>query len=139
MARLSFFDLLADPDMSWAERSAINAASERADAAMEVATAQGDAFGHAITTLRTRVMAQDTELKLLRAAIGVLAATLRDNNVVDADLLDARLEAAIVNTKEEVERVANTVTCLRCGRQIERRYTEMTADGVVCDRCHAMA
>lgn len=105
---------------------------------MEVAQAQGDAFGSAIARLEGRVRSQDREIKLLRAALGVLAAMLRDNGLVNADMLDVRLEAAIANAEEEIEVAANTVTCPSCRRQVDRRITVMTEAGIVCDRCHAL-
>jgi hypothetical protein len=135
---ISFFSMLTDPNMSVREGTAINAALDRGNAAMEVAQAQGDAFGGAIARLQGRVAAQDREIKLLRAAVGVLAAMLRDNGVVDGDMLDLRLEAAMENAEEELEHAANTMTCPRCSRQVDRRITVMTEQGVMCDRCHAL-
>ena len=137
MARISFFTMLADDTMSRGERDAINAAGDRADAAMEVASAQGEALGQAISALQRRVADQDQQIKLLRAAVGVLAAMLRDTGTVDGDLLDMRLEAAIANAEEELEEEATTTTCLHCGQQIDRRRTVVTEIGVLCDRCHA--
>lgn len=138
MSGISFFNLLTDSHTSVTEAVAISGAQGRADDAMELAQAQGDAFGNAIARLEGRVRAQDREIKLLRAALGVLAAMLRDNGVVDPEMLDVRLEAAITNAEEEIETAANTVTCPRCNRQVDRRITVMTEAGVVCDRCHAL-
>lgn len=135
---ISFFSMLTDSKMSIHEGNAINAALDRGNAAMEVASAQGDAFGGAISRLQGKVVAQDREIKLLRAAIGVLAAMLRDQGVVDGDMLDLRLEAAMENAEEEIDHAANTITCPRCNRQVDRRITVMTEAGVVCDRCHAL-
>jgi len=134
MGRVSFFTMLADGNMSWIERSAINSAHDRADTALEVASAQGNA----IAMMQRTILAQNKQLKLLNAAIGVLAAVLRDNNVIDPEILDARLEAAILNTEEEVAHEANTTTCLNCGREVPKQQTVMTEAGVFCDRCHAI-
>src|SRR6185312_6271024 len=98
---ISFFSMLTDSKMSIHEGNAINAALDRGNAALEVASAQGDAFGGAISRLQGKVVAQDREIKLLRAAIGVLAAMLRDQGVVNNDMLDLRLEAAMENAEEE--------------------------------------
>lgn len=138
MSGISFFNLFADSRTSLTEATAIRDAQGRADDAMEVAQAQGDAFGGAIARLEGRVRAQDREIKLLRAALGVLAAMLRDNGVVNPEMLDARLEAAIANAEEEIEVAASTVTCPSCRRQVDRRITVMTEAGIVCDRCHAL-
>jgi hypothetical protein len=139
MTRISFFTLAQDSRTSLTEAAAIGAAHNRADAAMEVAQAQGDAFGSAIARLEQRTIAQAREIKLLQTAVGVLAAMLRDNSTLDGDMLDLRLEAAIANAEEEIEVAASTVTCPSCRRQVDRRVTVMTEAGVVCDRCHALA
>lgn len=138
MGRISFFSLLTDNNMSLGERSAINSASDRADDGMDVARAQGDAFGQAISSMQRTIRAQDKQIKLLHAAIGVLAMTLRDNNVVDGDILDARLEAAILNAEDEYSAEVSTSTCLKCSRQVPNAQTVMTEIGLVCDRCHAL-
>jgi len=136
MGRISFFTMLADDNMSWIERDAINSVR---DDMMEVASAQAESFGQAIAQLNRRLAAADRQIALLRAAVGVLAAMLRDNSIVDGEMLDARLEAAILNAEEEVVADANTVSCTRCGQAVARARTMMTEDGVVCDRCHAGA
>ncbi len=131
---ISFFSMLTDPNMSVREGTAINTALDRGTAALEATSAQGDAIGRMLG----RLAAQDREIKLLRAAVGVLAAMLRDNGVVDGEMLDLRLEAAMENAEEEIDHAANTVTCPRCNRQVDRRITVMTEQGVICDRCHAL-
>lgn len=131
---ISFFSMLTDPNMSVREGVAINTALDRGTAALEASSAQSDA----ISRMLGRLAAQDREIKLLRAAVGVLAAMLRDNGVVDGEMLDLRLEAAMENAEEEIDHAANTITCPRCNRQVDRRITVMTEAGVVCDRCHAL-
>lgn len=138
MGRVSFFTMLVDDNMSWIERDAINSAHDRADSAMEVARIQGDTFGQAIASMQRTINTQNKQLKLLGAAIGVLAAVLRDNNLVDPEILDARLEAAVLNTEEEIVATARTSTCLKCSRQVPSAQTVMTELGIVCDRCHAL-
>ncbi len=131
---ISFFSMLTDPNMSVREGTAINTALDRGTAALEASSAQSDAIGRMLG----RLAAQDREIKLLRAAVGVLAAMLRDNGVVDGEMLDLRLEAAMENAEEEIDHAANTITCPRCNRQVDRRITVMTEAGVICDRCHAL-
>lgn len=131
---ISFFSMLTDPNMSVREGVAINTALDRGTAALEASSAQSDAIGRMLG----RLAAQDREIKLLRAAVGVLAAMLRDQGVVDGEMLDLRLEAAMENAEEEIDHAANTITCPRCNRQVDRRVTVMTESGVVCDRCHAL-
>ena len=86
---ISFFTNLTDPNLAVAEARAINAALERGEAD-KVALLQG------------QLSAQEREIKLLRAAVGVLAAMLRDNGIVDGEMLDLRLEAAMENAEEEI-------------------------------------
>jgi hypothetical protein len=139
MGRISFFTMLVDDNMSWIEQSAINSAHDRADAAMEVAKGQGDAFGTAIASMQRTIIAQKNQIKMLNSAIGVLAAVLRDNGVIDADILDARLEAAVLNAEEEIKHETNTITCFKCSTQVPKSNTVMTELGVMCDRCHALS
>jgi hypothetical protein len=137
MGRVSFFTMMVDDNMSWVEQTAINGAYDRADAAMEVAAAQGDAFGQAIASMQRTIVQQQNQLKLMSSMIGVLAAVLRDNGVVDPDILDARLEAAIENAQEEIKQETDNVMCMRCSTLQPKARTNVTELGVVCDRCLA--
>jgi glutamine synthetase type III len=129
--------MLVDDNMSWIERDAINSAYDRADAAMEVAAVQGDAFGKAISSMQRTIVQQQNQLKIMGSMISVLAAVLRDNGVVDPDILDARLEAAIENAREEIKVEADSVMCMRCTTLQPKARTNVTELGVVCDRCLA--
>lgn len=124
--RTSFFD------PAWTQ--AIQA-TQRADAAMEVAGQQADAFGSAITSLRAQVSRQDAQIRLLQAAMGVLASALRDNGHVDGVALDQRLNAVLATVEKDISTEANTVACASCGRRVAKAQTTVTEHGVVCDRC----
>lgn len=137
MTRISFFQGLVG-DVSWLERSAINSAHDRADAALDIASAQGDAFGNAISRLHRTVAQQQQRIVMLESMIGVLAAVLRDNNVIDPEILDARLEAAVLNAEDEIAQVTDNVLCVRCSKMVPKAQTNMTEVGVVCDRCLAV-
>ncbi len=139
MGRISFFSMMADNNMSWTERSAINSAHDRADDAMEVARGQGDAFGQAIASMQRTLLDQKNQIKMLSSAIEVLAAVLRDNGVVDPEMLDARLEAAVLNAEEEIKQETNTILCMKCSKQVLKTNTVMTELGIICDRCHALS
>jgi hypothetical protein len=139
MGRISFFSMMVDDNMSWLEQSAINGAYDRADAAMQVASMQGDAFGQAIASMQRTMVQQQQQLKLMSSMIGVLAAVLRDNNVIDPEILDARLEAAIENAREEIKQDANSVMCMKCSKLVPKTSSNMTELGVECDRCLAMS
>jgi hypothetical protein len=136
MARISFFQMLVG-NTSWIERSAINSAHDRADAAMDIASVQGDAFGSAISQLHRTVAQQQQRIVMLESMIGVLAAVLRDNNVIDPEILDARLEAAVLNAEEEMVQVSDNVLCTRCSKMVPKAQSNMTEAGLVCDRCLA--
>lgn len=131
MGRISFFTALLDEDISWRERDAINSAHDAADAALELAASSSQ-------SLQRRVARQEQQITELRAMVSVLAAVLRDNGLVNAEILDARLEAALVNAEEEAAAEANAATCIRCASEVTRSSTVMTEYGLVCDRCHAI-
>src|SRR5688500_7122140 len=134
MSKISFFQMLNDPDMSWRERDAIN----DAHAAGATAMAQADALGDGLLSLRSSVAAQNCEIAKLRAALGVLAQVLCDRELVDSSMLDYRLEAAMENAVEQAHSAAQTIGCAQCGRQVPAQQTMMTEHGTVCDRCHAL-
>ena len=89
------------------------------------------------------------EIIMLRAAVTVLVNTLRDTNVLDPKLLDARLEAALEEASapppltQPQQPVAappvilQPLTCIRCREDVQPAHTMMTADGPICDRCAA--
>ena len=137
MGRVSFFTMLVDDNMSWIERDAINSAYDRADSAMEVAAFQGDAFGKAISSMQRTIVQQQNQLKIMGSMIGVLAAVLRDNGVVDPDILDARLEAAIENAQDEIKHEVDSVMCMKCTTLQPKARTNVMELGVLCDRCLA--
>jgi len=88
MGKVSFFTMLLDDNMSWWERDAINSAHERADAALDAASMQGQAFSRSIVGMQKVIQQQATQIRMLNAAVQTLAAVLRDNNLVDPDVTD---------------------------------------------------
>lgn len=132
----SFFEQLMAEHTEWDEDRRIDAARARADHALAVANEHALDATLAVQRLEQRLAAQAKQLKTLRAVIGVLTTMLKDSGAVDGEMLDIRLEAAIANSEEELERVV-TVACQRCGAQVDRRRTVVTGAGTVCDRCHA--
>ncbi len=134
MARIGFWQLLLDDRVSWWEARAINSAQDEADVALGNATAAQ----FSVDQLRQRVTQMSREIVMLRAAVTVLVNTLRDTNVIDPELLDRRLEAALdeatgaTDATEKAQQPAN-VTCIRCRQQVPPSKTNMTADGPVCD------
>lgn len=138
MARIGFFQALLDDQMSWAERHAINDAHDRADAAT---IASADA-AVAVALLQRRVTEQRKELEKVRTALSVLCQVLRDTKVLDAQLLDYRLEAAMDELEEEdgtgaTKPAPQLTTCSRCEIHIPVTNTVVTASGTVCDSCFA--
>jgi hypothetical protein len=149
MGRIGFWQLLLDPHMSWWEAERINEAQDSAD------LAHGEAIAaHFRTqTLEERVNQMSREIIMLRTAMTVLTKTLKDSNVLDERLLDARLEAAMEEamaalpkpardplSMNAAHREASTaeplkITCLRCRQQVLANTTLMTGDGPMCERC----
>lgn len=132
----SFFEqLMQEHDELEDERRLVDARA-RADHALAVANEHALDATLGLQRLEQRLAAQARQLKALRAVVGVLTTMLKERGALDGDMLDIRLEAAIANSEEEIERVV-TVACQRCGAQVERRRTVVTGAGTVCDRCHA--
>ena len=148
MGRIGFWQLLLDPKVSGWEARAINGAYDQADLADQQAQANAFSIGEA----QKRISQLGREVVMLRAAMTVLVNTLRDTNVIDPRLLDARLEAALEEATAPPEPakpaapkhaaagpmaapISAPVTCLRCRQQVPASSTNMTADGPVCDHC----
>ena len=137
MGRIGFWQLLLDDKLSYWEAQRINEASDNAD------IAQAHAFdaAQAARTVAGRVDLMSREIIMLRTALTVLTQTLKDTKVLDEQLLDARLEAAMeLAFPKPPPQAAPTppaqllYTCLRCRKQVAAGTTLMTADGPVCER-----
>ena len=135
MGRIGFFEMLVHEDISWIERSAINSAHDRADAALN----QGEMLGSSIGALQKTILAQQAEIASLKAALSVLAHVLEDAGVVDRKVLDYRIEAAIEDAQEAAQaaRAGETVLCVGCSTQVLKARTNLTELGMMCDRCFA--
>ncbi|HEU0036383.1 MAG TPA: hypothetical protein VFQ53_37480 [Kofleriaceae bacterium] len=140
MGRIGFWQLLLDNNISWWERDSINGAYDQA----EIAMGQANANAFSLQQLGDRVQQMGREIIMLRAALTVLVNTLRDTNVIDPKLLDARLEAAMEEAFPPPPPQAAAgnaapqippLTCIRCRQQRPASGTSMTADGPVCDAC----
>lgn len=150
MGRIGFWQLLLDDRVSWWEAKSINAAHDAADVAQGIAdAAQFKSFNN-----ETRINNLAREVVFLRTALTVLVKTLKDANVLDERLLDARLESAMEEANAAMPKqptgptsmnevlhagqaTASNVklTCTRCRNQVPASSTLMTADGPVCERC----
>jgi hypothetical protein len=141
MGRVGFWQLLLDDRISWWERNAINGAYDAA----EIAAGHAQANQWSIGQLQQRTTQMAREIVMLRAALTVLVNTLRDTNVLDAKLLDARLEAALEeafpppteNTQTAPTAQLGPLTCIRCRESKPAAQTVMSADGPICDPCSA--
>ena len=137
MSRIGFWQLLLDDRVSSWERNAINGAYDQA----EIAAGQATANQYTIGELQNRMTAMGREIVMLRTAVTVLVNTLRDTNVIDPHLLDARLEAAMdeaMHPPDAAPPVAGQpamrgLTCIRCRKDVPGASTTMTGDGPVCD------
>ena len=72
---------------------------------------------------------------LLRTVVQVLVGTLRETNVIDNHLLDARMQEALAAVAAPP--ATGKYVCTRCQQQVKASATVMTADGPVCDSCSA--
>jgi hypothetical protein len=143
VGRIGFWQLLLDDKVSSWEASAINSAHDAADKAQLASLELSAQVG----ALQGRVAGLSREVIMLRAALTVLANTLKDTGVLDERLLDARLEAAVEEALAPPEPAARPIeaapaatavrrtVCLRCRNSVPASSTSMTADGPVCDRC----
>ena len=131
MPKIGFWQLLLDDRMSGWEARAINDAYDQA----EIAAGQANANAFSIDQLQAKVAQLSREVWMLRAALTVLVNTLRDTNVVDAHVLEVRLEAALEETAAAKQVQAQLVTCIKCRQQVPAVSTTMTEDGPMCDRC----
>jgi ADP-ribose pyrophosphatase YjhB (NUDIX family) len=112
--------------------------AETAEQVADTALAAETRLSLSLDQLTTLVHRQQRELDTLRALVAVLAGVLRDTGVVEADLLDFRIEAALdqVAALEDAEdEKAELLACLRCGASVPREQTVVTGDGILCDRC----
>lgn len=137
MGKIGFWQLLLDDKMSYWEAQRINDAQTSADIAQQQAS---DAH-RANQSLQQRVASMSREIVMLRTALTVVVQTLKDTNVVDDRLLDARLEAAMEEAFPPPPEArpgplgSISVVCLRCRQKVPASTTTMTADGPMCDRC----
>jgi hypothetical protein len=158
MSRSFFSDLLTSfsddaVGISQAERREFNIAQDRADQALDTAEAAQRWAKRMIEDLQLQLSVQAQQIHTLSSAVSVLAATLRDGGVVDAEILEARFEAALINAEEEAaarqaaartkeatnkaQGITATTTCIKCGTIVPTNRTVMTERGTLCDRCEA--
>jgi hypothetical protein len=137
---MSYFNLL-DGRTSVSEILNIRSAQQAAQDALSAQADEAAVFSMRIESLQRLLLVQHDQIAKLQSALGVLAAVLRDNGMVNAEILDARLEAAMLNAEEETAtaqaKAQATTTCTSCRREVAKRQTTMTDDGVMCDACFA--
>ncbi len=150
MGRIGFWQLLLDDRLSWWEAQKINEAHDAAD----VAAGAAHAAQYTANNNETRLNNLAREVVFLRTALTVLTRTLKDSNVLDERLLDARLEAAMEEAASALPKLpsgptsmnevfaqakqaapTHQLTCVRCRNHVPASSTLMTADGPMCERC----
>ena len=150
MGKIGFWQLLLDDRLSYWEAQRINEATDAA----EVAQASAEAAQYRSYSNEARLNHMAREVVFLRTALTVLVKTLKDSNVLDERLLDARLEAAMeeanatlpkqpagptsmneVFTQAKQAAPTHQLTCIRCRNHVAASSTLMTQDGPMCERC----
>lgn len=136
MGRVGFWQLLLDDKISYWEAQRINEAHDAAD----IAQAHAYDAQSAASQLGRRIEMMGREIVMLRTALTVLTKTLKDTNVLDEQLLEARLEAAMEEAFPRPEPSAPAIpvadvqiTCLRCRKKVRAGSTIMTGEGPVCE------
>lgn len=150
MGRIGFWQLLLDDRLSYWEAQRINEANDAA----EVAQGAAEAAQYATANQQARLNNLAREVVFLRTALTVLVKTLKDSNVLDERLLDARLEAAMEEASAQLPKQpagpvsmnevfaqakqaapTHQLTCVRCRNHVPASSTLMTQDGPMCERC----
>jgi len=149
MGKVSYWQLLLDDRMSWWEMQKINQAFDEA-ATAQAAAESAQYRGY---SMETRLDALSREVVMLRTALTMLTQTLKDTKVIDEQLLDARLEAAMEDAAAALPRQGHVpsvnavlrqtaaqtgpamLTCIRCRQSVPASTTLMTGDGPMCERC----
>lgn len=150
MGRIGFWQLLLDDRLSYWEAQRINEANDAA----EVAQGAAEAAQYATANQQARLNNMAREVVFLRTALTVLVKTLKDSNVLDERLLDARLEAAMEEANAQLPKQpagptsmnevfaqakqaapTHQLACIRCRNHVPATSTLMTQDGPMCERC----
>lgn len=136
--RVGFLQLMFDSKTSWWEARSINAAHDAAD----IAAAEAQAAHFSIAETNRRVAEMARELLMMRTALTVVTKTLLDTNVVDGQVLAARLDAAMEEAfppppppMAKVDAGLRPVVCIRCHQSKPAQQTTLTGDGPICDSC----
>jgi hypothetical protein len=86
-----------------------------------------------IGSLAAQVSALKAEVARQNAALSVLTQLLMESGVVDGAQLGARFQQAT----KELQAQANRIACARCRKQVDKRTTQITSSGALCDVCFA--
>jgi len=114
---MSFKDLLQDSELA-----RIDAQHTAADGATT------DAMG----TLAGQIAALRQEVARQNVALTVLTQMLIERGGVDASQLKARFDQGMSRAAAE----ASLFTCPRCKQRVDKRRTQITASGTLCDDCY---
>lgn len=143
---MGILDVLLAMNMTPAERRQSNRVSQLQQAIAQAAVANAqrerlDDLRSEATSgqLREIIRAQDEQLGQLTCALGVLVQMLAETGTLDEEDFRWRVEATLVNTEAEpgaaVAPDEPTITCRNCQQVVPRKDSEITARGVMCERC----
>ena len=83
-------------------------------------------------SLASQLAAAKAELARQNIATTVLVQMLIERGVVDGAQLKARFDQAM----SQAQAASNLTSCARCKRQVEKRATQMTSSGGMCNACY---
>jgi len=133
------------------EHEQIRAINEAADE-LDILQSNTQLTHERVDALRRQVSAQRSEIVQLKAALQAVCDLLVDLDLIEAEALGYRIDAAVADTAAEVEAtpppttpfnspapappiMASEATCSRCRRDVPARDISFTDRGPMCEAC----
>lgn len=86
----------------------------------------------ALGSLASQLAAAKAELARQNVATTILVQMLIERGVVDGAQLKARFDQAM----SQAQAAASMTSCARCKRPVDKRSTQMTSSGGMCNACY---
>jgi hypothetical protein len=84
-----------------------------------------------MSSLASRIVALQQEVARQNAALTVLTQMLLERGVVDGNALKARFDQLLAANAAS----ANLIACARCRKTVDKRRTQMSGSGPICEAC----